>query len=144
MRTTRVQRTAMATHPTTVNIEETSMKKSLLVSLITTLLCSALPAWAQQAAQDFPDGLGKQTVLSVCGGCHEVNRVRAGYTPEGWQTVIRMHQNVAAPVPQDQWGNVAEYLTKNFPEKPRPIMANGTILSAQKHSPWSDSSRTGP
>jgi virginiamycin B lyase len=99
------------------------MKKSLLVSLTTALLCSTLPTWAQQPAQDFPDGPGKQTVLSVCGGCHEVIRVRAGYTPEGWRTVIRMHQNVAAPVPQDQWGNLTEYLTKNFPEKPRPIAA---------------------
>jgi virginiamycin B lyase len=99
------------------------MKKSHLVSLTTTLLCSTLPTWAQQPAQDFPDGPGKQTVLSVCGGCHEVNRVRAGYTPEGWRTVIRMHQNVAAPVPQDQWGIVTEYLTKNFPEKPRPAAA---------------------
>jgi virginiamycin B lyase len=81
------------------------MENSLLVSLAATLLCSTLPAWAQQPAQDFPDGPGKQTVLSACGGCHDVNRVRAGYTPEGWRTVIRMMQNVATPVPEDQWAS---------------------------------------
>jgi hypothetical protein len=39
----------MATHPTTGNMEETSMK-SLLVLLTTTLLCSALPARAHDGS----------------------------------------------------------------------------------------------
>src|SRR3954454_692393 len=103
-------------------VEDNTMKKSLLISLTANLIFG-LPAWAQQPAQDFPDGPGKQTVLSVCGGCHDINRVRAGYTPEGWRTVIRMMENVGAPVPANEWDTVREYLTKNFPEKARPAAA---------------------
>jgi virginiamycin B lyase len=70
-------------------------------------------------AQEFPDGPGKPIVTAVCGGCHDINRLRIGYTPEGWRTVIRMMQNVETPVPLEQWGTVTEYLTKNFPERSR-------------------------
>ena len=70
--------------------------------------------------QEFPDGPGKQVVTAVCGGCHDINRIRIGYTPEGWRTVVRMMQNVETPVPADQWDSVTEYLIKSFPERPRP------------------------
>ncbi len=83
------------------------------------LACLALPA----RAQDFPDGPGKDTVVGVCGGCHPINRLRAGYTPDGWRTVTAMMRNFGAPVPPDQWPVVTAYLIKNFPEKPRPAAA---------------------
>jgi virginiamycin B lyase len=95
----------------------TDMTKPLhLISLV----FSALLCTAAHAQQGFPDGPGKETVLAVCGGCHEVNRLRAGYTPDGWRTVVRMMQNVGAPVPADQWETVTAYLIKSFPEKARP------------------------
>jgi virginiamycin B lyase len=72
------------------------------------------------SAQDFPEGPGKETVTTVCGGCHEAGRVRAGYTPEGWRTVMTMMRNMGAPVPDGQWPVVEAYLAKNFPERPRP------------------------
>ncbi|HEY7296787.1 MAG TPA: hypothetical protein VH684_02525 [Xanthobacteraceae bacterium] len=97
--------------------------RSLLPALAAASLSAALPAQAQQARQDFPDGPGKEIVVSVCNGCHDANRVRAGYTPEGWRTVIQMMKNQGAPVPPDQWDTVAAYLTKNFPERPRPPAA---------------------
>ena len=71
-------------------------------------------------AQDFPEGPGKETVTTVCGGCHEAGRVRAGYTPEGWRTVMTMMRNMGAPVPDGQWPVVEAYLAKNFPERPCP------------------------
>ena len=74
-------------------------------------------------AQDLPDGAGKETVAAACSGCHNINVIRGGYSPEGWRTVIRMMQNVGAPVPQDQWDTIAEYLIKNFPERPKPAAA---------------------
>src|SRR5690349_7300551 len=79
-------------------------------------LTSIFPA----LGQDFPDGPGKQVVTAVCGGCHDINRLRIGYTPEGWRTVVRMMQNVDTPVAADQWDAVTEYLIKSFPERPRP------------------------
>ena len=87
------------------------MNKPIVPVLACALLISAVPA----RAQDFPDGPGKQMVTAVCGACHDINRIRVGYTPDGWRTVIRMMQNVETPVPADQWATVTDYLVKNFP-----------------------------
>jgi virginiamycin B lyase len=92
------------------------MRATLAASFVM-ILCPALSA---QAQQDFPDGPGKDLVLAHCGACHDINRLRAGYTSDGWRAVIRMMQNVNVPIPKDQWDTVTEYLIKNFPEKPRP------------------------
>ena len=93
------------------------MSTKLLCGFIAAGVLGATPhAWSQ----NLPDGAGKDTVAAVCGGCHDVNRIRAGYTPEGWRMVVRMMQNMDAPVPKDQWETVTDYLIKNFPEKPRP------------------------
>jgi virginiamycin B lyase len=60
----------------------------------------------------------------LCGGCHDINRLKAGYTPEGWRTVMRMMQNVDVPLtPPIKVAAVTEYLTKSFPERPRPAAA---------------------
>src|SRR5262249_16671566 len=106
------------------------MTKLLLRVFACTLLGSAFPA----QSQDFPDGPGKQIVTAVCGGCHDINRIRVGYTPEGWRTVIRMMPNVEMPVPADQWATVTDYLTKNFPERPRPaaVVVPGAIEAVIK------------
>ena len=79
-------------------------RKSLL--LTAALLCSAMPAQAQQPAQDFPDGPGKEIFVSSCGGCHDINRARAGYTPEGWNTLQHMMQNFATPISAEDWPKV--------------------------------------
>src|SRR5262249_36692301 len=92
------------------------MTGKLLAATAAALLGSTLAA----QAEDFPDGPGKQTFVAVCGGCHEINRVRPGYTPEGWRTVVRMMQNFHAPVPDEEWAAVTDYLIKNFPERKRP------------------------
>jgi len=81
---------------------------------------AAMSAPGPVFAQNLPDGPGKETVASVCGTCHDVNRIRPGYTPEGWVTVINMMQNFATPVPADQWPVITTYLIKNFPERARP------------------------
>ncbi len=94
--------------------------KSLMPVITAALVVSAFAASAQQPGQSFPDGLGKDTVTSVCGGCHDLNRLTAGYSPEGWLTVTTMMHNFGAPVPDDQWDTVRAYLIRNFPEKPRP------------------------
>ena len=80
----------------------------------------ATPAFAQYTAKEWPEGPMKQRFAATCGGCHDINRVRVGYTPEGWHTVVRMMQNMGAPVPAEEWAPMTEYLIKNFPERPRP------------------------
>jgi virginiamycin B lyase len=95
----------------------------LLTAIAAALIGFILPAAAQQPGQNFPDGAGKSVVLGVCGNCHEINRLTAGYTPEGWRTVVRMMQNFGAPIPDDQVATVTDYLIASFPEKPRPAAA---------------------
>jgi virginiamycin B lyase len=114
------------------------MSNRLLLSFTAAaLLCATLPARAQQAQQDFPDGPGKQTLVTLCGACHEANRVRAGYTPEGWRTVIRMMLNFEVPIPEDQIGPLTDYLIKNFPERPRPaaVIVEGPVQATIKQWP---------
>src|SRR5262245_31990572 len=91
--------------------------------LTASFLAVLFPLFSAQAQQDLPDGAGRDLVVAHCGACHEVNRVRAGYTPEGWRTVIRMMQNVNVPLSKDQWDTVTDYLIKSFPERPRPAAA---------------------
>ena len=91
-------------------------RTSLLAALTATLICSTVTA----QVQDFPDGPGKQTFVQVCGACHDINRARAGYTPEGWRTVMQMMVNFDGAGPADQIATLTEYLIKNFPERPRP------------------------
>ena len=108
-------------------------RKSLMSAAAAALLCSVFPAHSQ----DFPDGPGKQTFTQFCGGCHEINRARAGYTPEGWRTVVRMMQNFQTPVPQEDWPVLTEYLIKSFPERPRPaaVIVPGPVEASIKEWP---------
>src|SRR5262245_64765851 len=96
------------------------MSKQLLLAAIAALLSATAPASAQQAQADFPDGPGKQTFVTLCGACHDINRVRIGYMPEGWHTVMRMMLNFDVPMPKNEVDTVTQYLIKNFPERPRP------------------------
>ena len=96
------------------------MSTRSLVLATAMLVPFALPAVAQQPGAEFPEGAGKQIVLETCGGCHDINRLKIGYTPEGWHTVMRMMLNMEAPVPADQVETVTQYLIKAFPERPRP------------------------
>jgi virginiamycin B lyase len=86
-------------------------------------LAASAQAQAPKPGHDFPDGPGKEVVTGVCGGCHDIDRLRNGYTPDGWRTVTAMMRNFGAPVPDEDWQLVTEYLTKSFPEKPRPPAA---------------------
>jgi virginiamycin B lyase len=88
--------------------------------LLAATMLSIAPAIAQQVGQDFPEGAGKSIVLGICGGCHDLNRLTAGHTVEDWHTVVRMMQNFGAPISPDQVPTITDYLTKSFPEKPRP------------------------
>lgn len=112
--------------------------KSMIPAVAALLLGSASAALSQQAApkpgDDFPDGPGKSTVVAVCGGCHDINRAKAGYTPTGWNMLQHMMQNFAAPIPAEEWPTVTAYLTKAFPEKLRPaaVLVNGPVQASIK------------
>ena len=50
------------------------LNKSRLSVLASSLLCCTSRPASQQARPNFPDGPGKDTVVAVCGGCHDINR----------------------------------------------------------------------
>ena len=111
--------------------------KSFLSMMAATLLCSTLPAPAQEAQQNFPEGPGKEIFVAACGGCHDINRARAGYTPEGWRTVMQMKINFDAPIANEQLATLTEYLIKSFPERPRPAakIIDGPVQVSIKQFP---------
>ncbi|MEA3025499.1 MAG: virginiamycin lyase [Alphaproteobacteria bacterium] len=94
--------------------------RSFLAMLAFALLCPSSASWSQQTSPPFPEGPGKDIVVATCGGCHDINRARAGYTPAGWNMLQHMMQNMGAPIAPEDWPTVTTYLMKNFPERPRP------------------------
>jgi len=92
---------------------------SKLLSLTATIvLCSALPA----RGQGLPEGNGRELIAAQCTRCHQF-RAGSGYTPQGWNTVVRMMVNHGAPIPKEQITPITQYLIKNFPEKAKPAGA---------------------
>src|ERR1700680_1368283 len=102
---------------------------SLMVSLmVAALLCSALSSRSQTQTQSqsrpqpqLPDGNGKEIVQRACTACHALNQVtNSGHNADEWKTVMAMMVNVGAPITKAEAATVTDYLTKNFPEKPKP------------------------
>src|SRR5260221_945049 len=89
-----------------------------------TLFAASMLWTLPAAAQDLPEGKGKEIVASSCVGCHELNRVTgSGYTLEDWRNVLAMMVNIGVPLEGDQLATVSEYLIKNYPERPKPPAA---------------------
>src|SRR3954471_12012715 len=105
------------------------MRMGSLPFVLVIMLLAAPAAQAQYTAKDWPDGPSKARFVSTCDGCHDINRVRVGYTPEGWLTVVQMMQNFHASVPPEEWGAMTDYLIKNFPERKRPpaVLLEGPV-----------------
>jgi len=102
------------------------MKNGLLFAAISySLFAFGADTWSQQPppGADFPEGPAKAVVVPMCGSCHDINRLKAGYSPDGWRTVMRMMENMEVPVPTDQKAAVTDYLIKSFPERERPAAA---------------------
>jgi virginiamycin B lyase len=105
--------------------------------LTAVLLCSASPARSQQAPPPFPDGPGKDTFVATCGGCHDINRARAGYTADGWHMVMQMMVNFEGAGPKEKVPELLDYLIKSFPERPRPAakIVEGPVQATIKQFP---------
>src|ERR1700680_514815 len=96
----------------------------LAVLLLAASVSFVLPSRGQNRGQDqvqLPEGNGQATVQAACGVCHSMNQVtNSGHDREEWTTVLHMMVNVGAPVPDNQFDTVGDYLAKNFPPKPQP------------------------
>src|SRR3954452_7227116 len=74
---------------------------------------SLLPAQGQQS---FPEGQGKDTFVRICSVCHGPQIVLGrGNTIDGWtQVVLNMVQRGAQGT-EEEFGEIVQYLAKNFP-----------------------------
>jgi competence protein ComEA len=91
-------------------------------ALLALVGASALPAQQQQS---FPDGQGKDTFLRICSVCHGAQIVLGrGNTEDGWtQVVLNMVQR-GAQGSEQEFGEIVQYLAKNFPPK-----AEGSVMT---------------
>jgi virginiamycin B lyase len=95
------------------------MRMRASLAIVTTVaLVAAVPT---ARGQELPDGKGKDIVVARCNSCHPfAARVGAGYTPAGWRTVLRMMLNHGVAIAPDELPTLTDYLTRNFPEQPKP------------------------
>jgi virginiamycin B lyase len=104
--------------------------KNISLSVVAAALSVALPAWSQDAAD-----AGKALVEAQCNSCHPLAaRVGTGYTPEGWDTVLRMMTNHGAPISAEQMPLIKAYLVKAYPVKGRPdaVIVPGPVKVSMK------------
>ena len=111
------------------------MRNGSLVALAAAALCAAVPARAQGPPRQpvqLPEGNGKELVEAACARCHGLNLLAnsGGYSAQGWDQAI----SSMAALPREQTAVIAEYLGKNFPEKPRPaaVLVPGSVTVSIK------------
>ncbi|HEY2431380.1 MAG TPA: helix-hairpin-helix domain-containing protein [Vicinamibacterales bacterium] len=76
----------------------------------------------------LPDGAARDTVIRVCGQCHEPNRAASlRLTRDGWEGVIEKMKGLGASAfaTEAEMAQVTDYLSENFKgEAPKPINLN--------------------
>ena len=98
----------------------------LIAAALVCVFCAVLGRQVQLLGQGrgrgqpvaLPDGPGKDVVQAQCSTCHSLGLIAnsGGYSRDGW---IELFATMVALPPDDRTA-VADYLAKNFPEKPRP------------------------
>jgi len=79
------------------------------------LLAALAPAPAVRAADDLPDGAGKDVVLKVCTACHGVSEFTARRnTRAEWDEEVDKMAARGAKASDEEFEAIVNYLTKNF------------------------------
>src|SRR5919198_3405881 len=98
-------------------------RRVLWTLTLTALSMATLPLSGQERGRGrggpvaLPDGPGKEIVQARCESCHSLGLiVNSGYTREEW---VSLFSSMVA-LPPNEATVAADYLAKNFPEKPRP------------------------
>jgi competence protein ComEA len=70
----------------------------------------------QAARPEFPAGQGREAVLRLCSRCHSPNIILAnGQTRGGWEATITKMVTLGATGTDEDFTDIADYLTANFP-----------------------------
>jgi cytochrome c5 len=79
---------------------------------------SEIPVMVQFLAREHgpvPDGPGKQILLNTCTMCHNLQRIKNGRrSPEEWEETLLAMLNEGAPVSDDQFPVIHDYLSRHF------------------------------
>ena len=76
---------------------------------------SAAPE-AASAHPEFPAGDGREAVMRLCVRCHSPNIILAsGQNRLGWENTITKMVRLGATGDDEDFSDIADYLTKNFP-----------------------------
>jgi competence protein ComEA len=76
--------------------------------------------------EQLPDTPGKEQVVTICGKCHEPQRVAAlRLTREGWEEVVAKMVALGAKASDEDLKQITDYLAENFKgEAAKPINMN--------------------
>jgi competence protein ComEA len=85
---------------------------------------SAAPA---DAHPEFPAGTGKDAVMRLCSKCHSPNIILAtGQDRTGWENTITKMVHLGAQGDDEDFSDIADYLTANFPPSAvKKVFVNG-------------------
>lgn len=76
----------------------------------------AAPVDHPAAHPEFPPGDGREITLRICGKCHSPTIVLAyGQKREGWEKTITKMVRLGAVGSDEDYTDIADYLTANFP-----------------------------
>ena len=68
-----------------------------------------------RAASPLPEGPGKKLVGEICSFCHSAARIQDhAYTRDEWSSVIKGMISEGAPVTDEEFSLILDYLAKNF------------------------------
>ena len=66
----------------------------------------------------LPDGAGKKIMLNVCTQCHDLDRIRTRpQDRDEWDTLLQSMLNEGAPLSDDDYPVILNYLARNFAPK---------------------------
>jgi virginiamycin B lyase len=97
-------------------------------------VCAASVAAAQQSKSarqfDLPEGAAKQTVVTLCSGCHDLGRIgNANHSAAEWPNVVNMMIAAGAKLSPSEKDAVTQYLIENYSGKlkPQPVVITGPV-----------------
>lgn len=90
-------------------------KSLLMLASLSALACMPVSSYGQNGADPFPDGPGKDLVLSNCSSCHSpatITRAAGFSSADEWRRVF----STMIALPDAQANTIANYLAEHFPE----------------------------
>jgi len=95
------------------------MTKTKFSRIAVTAAAIAAAAAIPALADDLPNGNGKDTVQTICSGCHDLEPITSsgGFSKEDWTAVVQSMIAMGATIKPEEASAITAYLAQNFPPK---------------------------